>query len=135
MSLSGRGRSGWNSGESRYTATPPTARTVTPCTRAASITRRASATGSASGAAPSTAGSGGAVVKTSSSGEQEVKITSVLRDVHDCPAQEISGVVAARVQAHRPTDLLDRPGLVDVPVQPDHRLVLLDRVAHRLAAD
>src|SRR5690242_18999329 len=101
MSLRGRGSSGWNSGERMYTATPPTARRGTPCSRAASITRRASATGSASGPAPSTAGSGEVVLKRSSSGEQEVKITPVLSYVHDSAAQQIGRVVAARVQAHR----------------------------------
>src|SRR5215471_10533778 len=67
--------------------------------------------------------------------EEEVQARPVLGDVHHRAAEHARPVVAAGVDAQGPADLLRRPGLVDVAVQPDRRLVALDGLPHRVAAD
>src|SRR5579875_1151413 len=145
MSFRGRGSSGLPSGACMYTATPPSARMVKLRAVAASISRRASATGSASGTSgTATAGcfGGGSSsrltrgpVTASSRGEEEVKVAPVLGDVDNGAAQEVRRVVAAGVQTEGRADLLCGARLVDMPVEAHHRLVALDRFPHRLASD
>ena len=67
--------------------------------------------------------------------EQEVDIAAVSVEIDDHAAQDVGGVVAARVQAHRLSDLLCPAGFMDVAVKAHDGLILLNRVANRLAAN
>src|SRR5581483_2015634 len=122
MSPTFRGSSGFSSGAWRWTATPPRTRIRTPRSLAVSTSRFDSSTGFSSG-------------RRLPRGEEEVEVVTVRVEIYDDAAQDVRRILAARVEAHRPADLLGALRLVDVPVQPDHRVVLLDHVADRLAAD
>src|SRR6266571_1463380 len=71
----------------------------------------------------------------SSGGQQEVEAGSVLGDVQDDPLQHAGGIVTAGIDAQGLPDLLHATRLVNVPVQPELRLVALDRVPDGMAAD
>src|SRR5690349_16873697 len=119
-----RARSGRSPGACRHAATPPRRRITTPASLAASTTRRDSSTGPATGEAPLLPG-----------GEEEVKILTPCVEIHQDSTKEVRGVIAARVEAHCLADALGSLRLVDVSMQADHRLVLLDDLAHSFAAD
>src|SRR5438034_4440871 len=121
MCLRSRARIGGPAGACTYTAAPPSNRATTFLRAKTSTSRRDSATGSASGAL--------------SRREEEIDVASILGEVHDSAAQHVRGIVTARIEAHCGADLLSALRLVDVPVEPNHRLVPLDDVAHGFAAD
>src|SRR4029077_16300322 len=94
---------------------------MSPLSSAAETRRRAS---------PISSSTGG-----SSGSEEEIDEAPILGEVHDSAAQYVRGVVAARIEAHRRTYLLRRPGLVDVAMEPDDGLMALDHIPNRLATD
>src|SRR2546422_9256732 len=111
-----RGRSGPSGGAWRHTATPPSSRTVRPLSVAAATSRLDSATGSPSGRWP-------AMSRLRLTGrEEEVDIAAVVSEVDDCTAQHVGGVIAARIKAHRPADLLRGARVMDGAIPAHHRL-------------
>src|SRR3990170_373279 len=67
--------------------------------------------------------------------DKHMRKDSVLANGHQSTVQDALGVLAARVQAQRAADLDRALGLVDVAVQSQERLVLLDGLTYRFAAD
>src|ERR1700736_1322333 len=122
------GGSGPWGGDLRAHATPPSTLSVNPLSVPAATSRLDSATGSPRGPWP------GMSWLRLTGREQEVDVIAVGVEIDYHALQDVGGVVAAWVQTQRRPDLLCASRLVDVAVQTDHGLVLLDRLAHRLAA-
>src|SRR3989442_14370309 len=68
-------------------------------------------------------------------GEEEIEVVAHSVEIDEDAAQHVGRVFAAGVEAHGLADALGAFRLMDVSMQPDHRLVLLDDLAHSFAAD
>src|SRR6266566_6052604 len=105
-----------------WIASPPISRIGTPSACAASRTRPASATMSASGPA-------------SSALDTLHQLDSAVADVDEVAAQDAVVRFAAGIHADRRADLPLAPRLVDVAVDRQDRLALLDQSPHGGRAD